>query len=178
MALASLESMGVSTPGMAFTTPVSTGMGAAGYASVAGLGIQVAQSYFGAKAAASEAKITQYKYEVDSKLAKMNSNKVALDLTRQFNNTMASNAVIAAAQGRSGGSVEAIGRAATAGYNWDMDFAELSRDIQTKGLDSMALGARQASVEYSKSAIPSMLGTALVGGTKLYSIGGSTRGDN
>lgn len=147
-------------------------------AAAAGVGLQVAQSYFGAKAAASEAKITQYKYEVDSKLAKMNSNKIALDLTRQFNNTMASNAVIAAAQGRSGGSVEAIGRAATAGYNWDIDFAELSRDIQTKGLDSMALGAKQASKEYQKSAIPSMLGTALVGGTKLYSIGGSTRKGN
>lgn len=175
MALSSLESMGVVTPGL--TTPTaSAGMGAG--MGAAGVAIQVAQSYFGAKAAASEAKITQYKYEVDSKLAKMNSNKIALDLTRQFNNTMASNAVIAAAQGRSGGSVEAIGRAATAGYNWDVDFAELSRDIQTKGLDSMALGARDASREYQKSAIPSMLGTAVVGGAKLYSIGGSTRGDN
>lgn len=175
MALASLADRGVVSSGL--TTPTAGGMSAAGYASIAGVGIQLAQSFFGAKAAASEAKITQYKYEVDSKLAKMNSNKVALELTRQFNNTMASNAVMAAAQGRRGGSVDAIGRAATAGYNWDINFAELSRDIQTKGLDAMAMGAKQASINYEKSAIPNMLGQAVVGGAKLYSIGGSTRGN-
>lgn len=122
--------------------------------------LQASQSYFGAKAQSYQYKTQQFKYETDAKLAKMNSNNVALQLSRQFNNTMASNAVIAAAQGRKGPTVEAVGRAAEAQYNWDVDFTELSRDIQARGIESMALSAETAAKTTSKSAISNMLGTA------------------
>ena len=131
---------------------------AVAFAALAGL--QAIQSYSSAKVAAAGHKVQQFKYETDSKLAKMNSNNVALQLSRQFNNTMASNAVMAAAQGRSGATVEAVGRAAEAQYNWDMDFAELSRDIQTRGIDAMATSSKMAAKTSSDAALTNMLGSA------------------
>lgn len=122
--------------------------------------LQASQSYFGTKAAASQYKVEQYKYETDAKIAKMNSKNVALQLSRDFNNTMASNAVIAAAQGRSGATAEAVGRAAETQYNWDINFAELSRDIQSRGLESMALSAKTAAKTTAKAAIPNLVGSA------------------
>ena len=88
---------------------------------------------------------------------------------------IASNAVMAAAQGRRGPTVTAVGSAAQAQYNWDVEFSELSRDIQTKGLDSMALSASKAAQTTSDSAMSSMLGSAISSYAQYSMIGASTK---
>jgi hypothetical protein len=179
MAISSLPTLPVSSPGMAFTTPTaSAGMGAAGYASIAGVGLSVAQSYFGAKAAASQYKIQEEEAKVAAARAKLQGSADALQLIRQYNSTQASNAVMAAAQGRSGESVSAVARAATSQLNWDMTFMKLSNDMSYASAIANAEGYATA-YKTAKSGAIATAGASLVSGaTKLYSIGGSTKGSN
>lgn len=170
-ASSSAMSSGVST-GVSAGAGAGAGISGAGLAMGGMVAIQASQAYFGAKAQASMFKVQEYKYETESKLAKMSGNFRSMQLQRDFNNTMASNAVMAAAQGRRGGSVEAIGSAAESQLNWDMEFSELSRDIQTKGLDSMAVSSSKASSSASRSAIGEAASTGLLGAAKYYTIKG------
>jgi len=62
-------------------------------------------------------------------IAKMNATSTAYTLERNFNQRMASNAVISASQGRRGGSVTAIANAAQAELNWDLEFTKLGGDL-------------------------------------------------
>ena len=73
-----------------------------------------------------------------AKIAKMEGEAAALTLQRQFNQTMASNVVMAAASGRTGESVAGIARAAGEQYRWDADFTRLSAQIQESGYQAQA----------------------------------------
>lgn len=97
-------------------------------------------------------KVQKYQAETRAKIAKMQGKADALQLQRQFNQTMASNTVMAAAQGRSGGSVEGISRAAQQQFNWDADFTQLSAQIEESGYRAQAS-------QYGTAA-----STALIGG--------------
>ena len=140
------------------------------------LGLAAASSFMGSIAASNSMKVQKYQSETQAKIAKLNGKATALNLTNDFNKSMASDAVMAAAQGRSGGSVAGIARAAEAQYNWDVDFAELSAKIQESGYTAQA-------AQYGMGARQTLLGGALgaVGGaaTTYYDtmgkIGGSTR---
>ncbi len=130
----------------------------------------------GSIAASNSMKVQKYQAETRAKIAKLNGKATALNLTNDFNKSMASDAVIAAAQGRSGGSVAGIARAAEAQYNWDVDFAELSAQIQESGYTAQA-------TQYGMASKQTLLGGALgaIGGaaTTYYDtmgkIGGSTK---
>ena len=125
--------------------------------------------YYGSKA-------QKYQAQTNAKIVKMQGKATALNLTEQYNKSRASDVVMAAAQGRRGGSVEGIARAAEAQYNWDMDFAEMSAQIQELGYSAQAQ-------QYDVGATQSLLGGAIgaIGGaaTTYYDtmgkIGGSTK---
>jgi len=99
-----------------------------------------------------------------------------LQLQRDFNKTMASNAVLSVAQGRSGATVTAIGEAAEAQLNWDKDFTRLNTVSQVMGYMAQAeqadIAASAKKTVGTLSAIGSGLSSA---GTSLYSIGGSSQ---
>lgn len=117
-------------------------------------------------------KIKKYQAQTRAKMAKMEGEASALMLQQQFNKQMASNAVMAAAQGRSGGSVEGIATAAAQQLNWDQDFTKLSAEIEESGYQAQAR-------QYGMAASSSLLGGTLdaVGGgymdyqKSLYQIG-------
>ena len=113
----------------------------------------------GAYAQSQSYQIKKYQAQTRAKIAKMEGEAAALQMQQQFNKQMASNAVMAAAQGRSGGSVEQIGMAAQQQYNWDADFTKLSAQIEESGHRSQA-------TQYGRAA-----STSLIGGT-LDAIGG------
>lgn len=126
--------------------------------------------------AESQGKIIQMKRTSDLKaqgrIAGLQADYTAANLKREFNRTMASNAVIAAAQGRSGGSVEQIASAAEAQYNWDADFSQLSAEYQELGINAQIKDSSQAEGQLKEN---SMFNKALGGVTlasKAYSIRG------
>ena len=100
-----------------------------------------------------------------AKIAKMQGEADSLAMHRQLNKTLASNTVMAAAQGRSGGSVEGIASAATQQYNWDADFDKLSAEIEQGGYESQA-------AQYGAAASTALIGgslSAISGGMMDYS---------
>jgi len=131
---------------------------------VAGIGSAYAQS--------SQYKIQQIQAKQRAEIAKMQGEADSLNLLRDFNKTMASNVVMAAAQGRSGGSVEAIASAAEAQYNWDTDFTKLSAEIQSRGYQAQAA---QYGIAGTQAMVGGTLGTIQKGlqtyATSLYKIG-------
>ncbi len=116
--------------------------------------------------------IKKYQSQTRAKIAKMQGEADSLQLQRQFNQTMASNTVMAAAQGRSGGSVEGVAQAAQQQLNWDQDFTKMSAEIEESGYRSQA-------TQYGKAATGSLIGgsfDAVVGAgmdyqKSLYTIG-------
>ena len=84
----------------------------------------------------SQLRIQKANAKVLSAQAKMQGALYGMKLESNFNKSMASDAVIAASQHRRGGSVAAISQAATKQFNWDMDFAEMSTEIQMMGYDA------------------------------------------
>ncbi len=99
-------------------------------------------------------KIKKYQSQTNAKIAKMKGEADSLQLQRQFNKTMASNAVMAAAQGRRGVSVEGVAQAAQQQLNWDQDFTKLSAEIEESGYQSQA-------AQYGKAASASLLGGSI-----------------
>ena len=137
----------------------------AGYASIiSGIGSAYAQS--------AQYDVQKYQAQTRAKMAKMQGEADALQLQRQFNQTMASNVVMAAAQGRSGGSVEQIGMAAQQQFNWDADFTRLSAQLQESGYQAQAAqygaAASTALIGGSLGAISGGLSTM---GKSLYTVG-------
>ena len=114
---------------MAYDPKTLAGAGAIGSA-ITGIASSFAQS--------SQYKVQQIQARSRARVAKMQGEADALQLQQRFNQTMASNAVMAAAQGRSGASVEAIAGAAERQYNWDADFTKLSAEIQAGGYEAQA----------------------------------------
>lgn len=146
------------------------------YAAIASLAAQGVSQINSSIAQSASYKIQEINSRVQAKHAETQGKAAALDLTVQFNKMMASNAVMSAAQGRSGGSVEAVASAAEAQYEWDMDYTALSSEIQKSGYDAQAAQYKLA----SKSAlvggtISALSGVGIKGASSLYSIGGSTR---
>jgi len=85
--------------------------------------------------------------------AKLNGKITALNLNTYFNDTMANQAVMNAAQGRRGATVEAIASAAETQYNWDLDYSELSTEYEIHGIEAdrySALAAAKASERMAK----------------------------
>jgi len=113
-------------------------------------------------AKSSQYDIQKIQAKTRAKIAKMQGEADALNLQRQFNQTMASNVVMAAAQGRSGGSVEQMARAGEEQYRWDADFTRLSAQIQESGYQAQA-------TQYGAAA-----STALIGGSLGAISGGLT----
>jgi len=83
---------------------------------------------------ASQLRIQKANLKVQAAQAKMNGAAYGMRLETNFNKSMASDVIMAASQHRRGGSVQAIAQAATKQFNWDMDFAEMSTEIQAMGL--------------------------------------------
>ena len=131
---------------------------------ITGIGSAYAQS--------SQYKIQQIQAKQKAEVAKMQGEADSLNLLRDFNKTMASNIVMAAAQGRSGGSVEQIASAAEAQYNWDADFTKLSAEIQAGGYQAQAA---QYGIAGTQAMVGGTLGTIQKGlqtyATSLYKIG-------
>ena len=158
----------------------------------------------------SQNRIAAMQYEMDAKQAEVSVQRTelaayqssiqgkydVLQMQQSLNKTLASNAVMSAAQNRTGGSAAAISSAATAEFNWDKDFTELSSSItqgdynqeiiqgklNVSGNRSQADMSRVAYNPYGGAASMSLIGgiTGAVGkastniGEKLYKIGGST----
>ena len=137
-----------------------------------------ASSMIGSIAASNSMKAQKYQSETRAKIAKMNGKATALNLTEDYNRGRASDIVMAAAQGRSGGSVAGIARAAEAQYNWDVDFAELSAQIQETGHTAQAQQYGVASTQtLLGGAMKSFGGAALNYYDTMGKIGGSTKKD-
>lgn len=82
--------------------------------------------------------------KTDQKKAKLAGKQTALQLNSYFNESMANQVVMSAAQGRRGGSAQAVGEAATAQYNWDLDYTELATQVEISGLKAEELSATRA----------------------------------
>ncbi len=159
---------------MAKNPNASTGMSASAMAGITGAASGIS-SLGGAYAQKLSYDIQAIQSKTAAARARLQGNVDALELTKNFNKTQASNAVMAAAQGRKGGSVDAIASAAESQLNWDATFMKLTNDItyqqqmskasgyKSAGLISMGMGTASAGVEGMKTA------------QKLYSIGGSTK---
>jgi len=146
-------------------TPLSFARAGAIGSVLTGIGSSFAQS--------SQYKIQEMQSRTMAKVAKLEGEAQALQLHHRYNKTMASNVVMAAAQGRSGASVEAMAGAARQQFNWDADFTRLAADIEAHGHQSQA-------AQYGIAAESAMMGgslSAIQGGlqqyaTSLYKIGG------
>jgi len=112
-----------------------------------------------------EYKIQQYQAETNAKIAAMQGRKTAMDLSSAFNKSMASDVVMAAAQGRRGGSVQAVAGAAEKQFNWDVDFAAMSANIQETGYLGQAEQYGMAG-KYAQGA--GMLSAGMQSATKSY----------
>lgn len=99
----------------------------------------------------------------------------ALKLHSMYNKTQASNAVMAAAQGRRGGSVSQIADSASRQFKWDLAFRQLSAESAAQ--NEYANAGRTYDARETNSALSNanfamnMVNTV----TSLYSIGGSTK---
>ena len=74
-------------------------------------------------------KIKQYETKTNAEIAKMNASMKALNLTQAYNDSMATNAVIGASQGRSGPSIQGIYSAAGQELNWDIEYNKLGTNL-------------------------------------------------
>lgn len=146
------------------TPSTGAGIGSIGSA-ISGIGSAYAQK--------AQYDIEAMNAKANARVAKIQGEADSLQLLKDFNKTMASNAVISAAQGRSGGSVTQIAQAAEAQYNWDSDFTKLSAQIQSSGYIAQAeqkkIAGKQAFIGGSLSSIG---GSTQQYGTSLYKIGG------
>ncbi len=143
---------------------------------LAGLAIaSVASSALGSIAGSYGAKAQKYQAETNAKIAKMQGKNVALSLSQEYNKSRASDVVMAAAQNRRGGSVEGIARASEQQYNWDVDYAEMSANLQESGLEAQA---KQYDIASKQTLLGGALG-AVAQGANYYDtmgkIGGSSQ---
>jgi len=142
------------------------------YATYSGVG-SIISGIGSAYAQSQQYKIQQIQAKTRANIAKMQGKQESLSMLRMFNKGMASNAVMAAAQGRSGGSVEAIAQASEQQYNWDINTVELNAELQARGYQSQAAQYGAAS---SQAMVGGSLGAVSGGlmdmGTSLYKIGG------
>ena len=113
--------------------------------------------------------------EESARLIELQGGEDSLNRIKSFNNTMASNAVMAAAQGRSSGSgsIDAMAKESVSQYEWDRDYSELSTEYETRGADIAASDAKLAGIQAKQTAKLSMFTTALTGGSSLTKLMGS-----
>ena len=125
-------------------------------------------------------KISAIQSKTAAAQAKMEGNYQAMEMQASFNQTMASNAVMSAAQGRSGGSVAGIARASESQLQWDLDFTKLSSDIKEGGYEAQAAMTKASANPYEGASSMALIGgisNAVVGSgmqisQSLYKIGG------
>jgi len=98
--------------------------------------LQAVQAIGQANQREAQIRIEKANAKVQAAQTKMQGNLYGMNLQKNFNKSMASDVVMAASQHRRGGSVEAMARAAEKQFNWDMDFAELSTEIQMMGANA------------------------------------------
>lgn len=120
--------------------------------------------------------IQQIQAKTAAKQAEIMGKSYALELSKRFNKTQATNAVVAAAQGRSGGSVNAIASAAQEQYNWDSMYSSISSGMTVRSMEEQAsqYGAA-AKTSLIGGALGSIQGTGQDIATNLYNIGGTTK---
>ena len=91
--------------------------------------------------------------EMSAELATFQAKMNNLSLTKRYNDTQATNAVMAAAQGRtSGGSVAAIAKQDIENLEWDKKFMELSGQFASQGYIKDAAETRAAGIRGSQIA--------------------------
>ena len=84
-------------------------------------------------------------YEINAEKVKIQAKADSAIMNTSYNELMANNAVMAAAQGRQfSGSVEAVAQASEASYNWDRDFSKLSAEYEIYGNKIQAAESRKA----------------------------------
>lgn len=116
--------------------------------------------------------IQKYQAQTQAKIAKMQGEADALAMNRALNKTLATNTVMAAAQGRSGGSVDQMASAATQQFNWDADFAKMSAKIEEQGYKAQARQYGNASsASLIGGSLGSVSGSLMDYGESLYKIG-------
>ena len=110
-----------------------------------------------------------------AKFAQLQGKANGLELLKRYNQSAGQDAVIAAAQGRSGGSVEAMASSASNQFDWDKAFNDISTQVRVQGYqsqaDQYALASKAALIGGAVSAIT---GVGIDSAKSLYSIGGST----
>jgi len=84
-------------------------------------------------------------YEINAEKARIQAKADSATMQTSYNELMANNVVMAAAQGRQAtGSVEAIAQTTESSYNWDRDFSQLSAEYEIYGAKIQAEDARLA----------------------------------
>jgi len=127
-----------------------------------------------------DAFVGAFSAQVQQRASRLQGKADVLALTKDFNKSMASDAVMGAAQNRKGGSVAAVASAAQSQYDWDKDFTEMSTKIAESGYKSQYIAemgrAEQAGIAADaakKIGMSSAIGSTLSSvGSSLYSIGG------
>ena len=94
----------------------------------------VVQAFGKANQEKAQLRIEKANTKVQAAQSKMIGEYNAMKMTQSFNRAMSSDVVMAAAQHRKGGSVTAMASAAERQFNWDIDFAKASSEIQQAGL--------------------------------------------
>ena len=128
-----------------------------------------------AKVQESEQKIAEMNARVQAKAAEMQGNLAGLRLSQEYNKQAGQNAVIAAAQGRRGGSVQAMSMAAKSELDWDKEFLALSTQIQVSGYQSQAEQHALAAKAAKSSIYSTLAGATIDAATSAYTIGGSDK---
>lgn len=135
----------------------------------------VGSTILGGIASKNSYKIQKYQAQTNAKLAAMKGKETAMNLSMEFNKSMASDMVMAAAQGRRGGSVEAIASAAEKQYNWDVDYAKFSAKLQESGFTSQASQYGMAGKQSLLGSFVKAAGQAGNYMSQASAIGGSTK---
>lgn len=120
--------------------------------------------------------VQEIQARTQAKFAEVQGKATGLELLKRYNQSSGQDAVVAAMQGRSGGSVAAMASSAESQYDWDKAFNDISTQVRVQGYQSQAdqykLASKSALVGGAISAATGFgIGTA----KSLYSIGGTTK---
>ena len=113
--------------------------------------------------------------ERSTKFMQLEADNTALQLTQNYNTTLANNIVMSAVQGRSGGSVDAVAEESNRDFMFDQEMVELSTKFEQAGAKIQASDARLAALQEKRNARKSIatgLLSGFVGASNAALIGG------
>ena len=147
--------------------------GAMGVGAIGGMGVaSAAMGYMGSIAQAESFKAQAGQADTSAKLAGLQGKYDALNLGINYNRTQSANVITSVAQGRRGGSVDAVNDASANQYNWDLAYSELSTDIAVMGYEEQGRQFREAARATTQSAGMNAILGGVTTGASLFAIGG------